>query len=361
MSSNENNYFENINYFKAYILGGISCSLCLNNNDILLKNDPLQSFLLDIFVKNINEKSNVIQNEPFGRCKVNLNKNFLDNMSIFLSINYGLDQSVPKIPDFENDTFKLMFLRGYCDANSEYVHNNSEYLLYGNSDMLSSISSFLKVPCEYNKTHLLFTGVNTLDFLSKIYEPTKLYFDDLYKDKLSKHVLDDYNFNIKLYDNYKIYENLRLAWKRNIGVPKFKYVLTSDKSIKPQKNRESDAGYDLHLIEKIEEKDGVYKYDTGIKIKPEFGYYCELVGRSSIAKTGYMLANNIGIIDANYTGNIIVGLVKISPHAKDLELPIKLVQIIPRVQISIDMEQVDSLEETLRNDEGGLGSKNLIK
>ena len=36
MSSNENNYFENINYFKAYILGGISCSLCLNNNDILL-------------------------------------------------------------------------------------------------------------------------------------------------------------------------------------------------------------------------------------------------------------------------------------------------------------------------------------
>ena len=69
-----------------------------------------------------------------------------------------------------------------------------------------------------------------------------------------------------------------------------------------------------------------------------------------------MLANNIGIIDPEYTGTIIVALVKIYPNALDLELPCKLVQLIPRKLIL--MTPIESLyfEKTDRADSGGLGS-----
>ena len=78
-----------------------------------------------------------------------------------------------------------------------------------------------------------------------------------------------------------------------------------------------------------------------------------------------MLANNIGIIDANYNGSIIVALVRINNEKKDdtddeeLKLPVKLVQIIPRKHISVQMKQVYSLERTSRDDDGGLGSRNI--
>ena len=65
-----------------------------------------------------------------------------------------------------------------------------------------------------------------------------------------------------------------------------------------------------------------------------------------------MLANNIGIIDSSYTGTIIVALVKIDPVALDIELPCKLVQLIPRKLILMEAVEVDSLEDTERGSNG---------
>ena len=68
-----------------------------------------------------------------------------------------------------------------------------------------------------------------------------------------------------------------------------------------------------------------------------------------------MLANNVGIIDRTYTGSIIVPLIKVDPTKPDLELPSRLVQIIPRPIIHMDVVNVDSLNTTQRNS-GGFGS-----
>jgi dUTP pyrophosphatase len=87
-------------------------------------------------------------------------------------------------------------------------------------------------------------------------------------------------------------------------------------------------------------------------VQPENGYYFDLVGRSSISKTGWMVANNIGIIDASYTGTVIVALVKIDPDAHEIELPCKLVQLIPRQLILMEPIEVDSLDDTERGDKG---------
>lgn len=125
----------------------------------------------------------------------------------------------------------------------------------------------------------------------------------------------------------------------------------------PTKNHPSDAGYDLTLTSLLKAEKGVYYYDTGTKIALPEGYWGMLVGRSSIAKTGHMLANNVGVIDNHYRGNIIVALIKRDATAPDLTLPCRLVQFIPMKQYDFTLEEVVELSSTDRADSGGLGSK----
>ena len=105
-------------------------------------------------------------------------------------------------------------------------------------------------------------------------------------------------------------------------------------------------------------------YDTGIKLEIPNGYYVEIVPRSSISKSGYMLANNIGIIDQGYTGNLFVALRKINNDCEDLELPYKCCQIImkeqlyPKVIVCDDKENFTKTQETSRG-EGGFGSTGI--
>lgn len=140
---------------------------------------------------------------------------------------------------------------------------------------------------------------------------------------------------------------------------KFKYVLDDPEAVPPHRAHPTDSGLDLYLIKKIKEENGVAYYTTGVRVQPPPGYYFELVGRSSISKTGYMLANNIGIIDEDYRGCIIAALVKVgSAHAHgELTLPAKIVQIIPKQRIDMEAEAVETLDDTVRG-EGGFGSTN---
>lgn len=125
----------------------------------------------------------------------------------------------------------------------------------------------------------------------------------------------------------------------------------------PSKNRYSDSGYDLTVIKKHKEVNGVFYYDTCIQIQPEYGYYCDIVARSSLSKTGWMIANNVGIIDAGYTGNLLIALVRVVSDSPELELPARIAQLIPRPLILMETEEVSDLEETDRDDTGGLGSR----
>jgi dUTP pyrophosphatase len=108
-------------------------------------------------------------------------------------------------------------------------------------------------------------------------------------------------------------------------------------------------------VKKIKEDATMVLYDTGIAVQPPIGYYFELVGRSSISKTGYIVANSVGIIDASYTGSIKVALVKVWKEAQDIELPARLVQLIPRQFIHLEPKEVSEFDGTKRAD-GGFGS-----
>jgi len=64
----------------------------------------------------------------------------------------------------------------------------------------------------------------------------------------------------------------------------------------------TDAGYDLTCIDVIKKDEDLYWLDLGIQTQPPEGHYFELVPRSSFPKSGFVMANSIGIIDEGYRG-----------------------------------------------------------
>jgi len=164
-------------------------------------------------------------------------------------------------------------------------------------------------------------------------------------------------------DNFNNANDILLEHENVLGfvdgpINKTRFIKTTPNALIPTKATPGDSGFDLTLIGIHKQiSNSVFLYRTGIKLQPQSGYYFDLVPRSSIIKHGYMLANSIGIIDQGYTGEIYVPLIKINENAKDLELPIRLVQLIPRKIIHTTLEEVTAFEDTIREN-GGFGSSN---
>jgi dUTP pyrophosphatase len=134
-----------------------------------------------------------------------------------------------------------------------------------------------------------------------------------------------------------------------------------DRAIIPNRAGSQEVGYDLTIIEKVKDlSSNTAMYDSYISVQPPNGIYFEIVPRSSISKTGYILTNSIGIIDPSYRGTLKVVLTKIDDTKPDLELPNKRFQLIPRTFISnmFDVDSVNELSNTERGDRG-FGSTDL--
>ena len=133
-----------------------------------------------------------------------------------------------------------------------------------------------------------------------------------------------------------------------------------DGGIAPTLAHDTDSGYDLHLVKKLKtirkgSFGSVVLYDTGVIVSPPTGYYFDMVARSSIAKTGHTLANNLGIIDSSYRGHILAVMWKYDLTASDLEIPKRYIQLILRPVLHFELVEVDNTDETERGT-GGLGS-----
>lgn len=232
-------------------------------------------------------------------------------------------------------------IRNFFDANGSILNYSPKYTptccIYSESnDILCAIADFFEIPYKISNNRITYYDTNCIDFLGKIYET------DCYIREKTK------------YENY-------IQWlSNNTNVSKLPdcYVFKTDtNAILPTKNKISDVGYDLSIIKKAKQlTNNVALYDTGITLKVKHGLYAEIVPRSSISKSGYMLANSVAIIDNSYTGNIFIALVKIDPEAPDIELPFRCCQLIFRQQVHVDMNEVsEKFGKTLRAD-GGFGS-----
>ena len=242
--------------------------------------------------------------------------------------------------DLLDDDNKKDFIRGLIDRRAIIINPKVTLSLeHPPLDILQTVSSSFHVLDDT----VIFEGMNALEFLCHLYMSTT-------KSDYSNSVI-----------NYSVF--LRWAQPHTFLPTNISTFMWSrkDKSIPaPSKNKYTDSGYDLHLVSKIKEVFGVSYFDTGITVEPSNGYYMEIVGRSSISKTGWMLANNVGIIDASYRGTIIVALVKINPLAVELELPAKIVQMIPRQLLIQEPIEVDEIKTNTSRGSGCFGSSDKI-
>ncbi|EGG18457.1 dUTP diphosphatase [Cavenderia fasciculata] len=259
-----------------------------------------------------------------------------------------------KLPQFgsSSSSLTLSFVRGFFDAAGDASIKRVKgvapraVVTSSSHSMLKAIGQAVDVPYALgdDANSIEWSGLNALDFLAKLYDGSTYY-------------------NLR---NYNTYMDLCVWCPTSGGAqsagrdddPTFVITRTSKDAVIPSKSRASDSGYDLTIIKTVKAFGPVTTlYDTGIKVRPPIGYYMDVVPRSSLSKSGYMLANSVGIIDRAYTGSIMIALVKVDPAAPDIQLPFCGFQMIPRPIVHFQVVEVtgDMFEDTGRG-AGGFGS-----
>lgn len=161
---------------------------------------------------------------------------------------------------------------------------------------------------------------------------------------------------------------------------------SKEKSTFPFKEHDSDFCYDVVATSCEEVAPNVYKYGIGLAFQIERDWEClecsfgdgwlakilgdsywlelrhsllklsiDLRPRSSVWKTGMVLANCIGTIDESYTGEVSAVFYHIMPDMPKYEVGDKIGQIKIGATFPIEFMEVNSLDSTERGD-GGFGS-----
>ena len=180
-------------------------------------------------------------------------------------------------------------------------------------------------------------------------------FDENYTDEERKKLIKFYMEKISLHE-------------------KSKYV--TDPLNQPMKNQYKDSGFDLvvpWVKDGALENNGIYVYKPEEKklcnLRVQIAVYkiCDiyafepspyyLYARSSIYKTPFSLANNVGIIDAGYRGNICAALHNTTSNSySQVKMGTRMTQIcMPGLCPNFHVRLVKKLSDTSRGT-GGFGS-----
>lgn len=239
------------------------------------------------------------------------------------------------------------FIRGCLDASGQISTYPPECCLFvPRCCELQRIVEFVGIPCvaEAESRVLQFQGTNCIDLLGKLYAGMSE----------SPHRTDH-----KYHQYVQCLTARGSPWARaGVHLPACRVIKSDKYAVLPSKTNHSDVGYDITVIRKVKSLNAaVTLYDTGLRVSPPPGYYVEIVPRSSLSKSGFALANSVGVIDPSYTGNLLVALARISDDAPaEPELPFRCCQMIVRRQVHVDVvECVEEANNTARG-AGGFGS-----
>lgn len=128
----------------------------------------------------------------------------------------------------------------------------------------------------------------------------------------------------------------------------------------PHRATEGAAGFDLFAAlrgpVKIAPR-GLVSIPTGVAIQlPDDGYAAFLYARSGLAvRHGIALSNGVGVIDSDYTGEVIVGLCNLSDRAYVIMPGERIAQLVVSPVCTPELVEVEALEQTTRA-AGGFGS-----
>ena len=214
------------------------------------------------------------------------------------------------------------FVKAYIEKYGSIINDHLNITFYDDK-MAESIAKLYDIPHNIlkgvNNLVIQYKGVNMIDLLGMLYS----------------------DYECPYYNNYIYTYNNRDS---GAGVPTIKVFKVDERAVIPSKSRYSDSGYDLTIISEYKRlTSNTVIYDTGIQLEIPNGYYVEIVPRSSISRSGYILANNVGIIDQGYRGNLYIALTKINDKTPELSMPWKCCQMIVKKQVYSRLEVVASV------------------
>ncbi len=132
-----------------------------------------------------------------------------------------------------------------------------------------------------------------------------------------------------------------------------------DRAVMPTYGTQYSAGADLYALldSQIEIQPHETKFvKTGISIEIPEGYCGLIFARSSLgAKRGLAPANKVGVIDADYRGEIMVTLHNHSEVTAVVDPGERIAQLAIVPFLKAEFEETDELSETVRG-AGGFGS-----
>lgn len=124
----------------------------------------------------------------------------------------------------------------------------------------------------------------------------------------------------------------------------------------PTRGSNDAAGLDLYCPFHIKvPADSQKKIPLGLAVEIPKGYMGLLVPRSSMSKTPLRCANSVGVIDADYRGELSIAYENISCSDYMIFRGDRIAQLIIVPIAIVDVEEAQTLSETERGD-GGYGS-----
>ena len=128
----------------------------------------------------------------------------------------------------------------------------------------------------------------------------------------------------------------------------------NENAILPEKQHDSDAGYDLHSIEEIILRPNkIYKIRTGIAIQIPNHYAGLVLPRSGLSsKYGISLINTPGLIDSGYRGELLIPLINHSSNEYTINKTERVAQLILIEIPEVKIEVTSDLDESDRDSKG---------
>lgn len=132
-----------------------------------------------------------------------------------------------------------------------------------------------------------------------------------------------------------------------------------EKAVMPTYGSEFSAGADLYAVSDgdVTIAPGETKFiHTGIALEIPEGYVGLVYARSGLAcKRGLAPANKVGVIDADYRGEIMVALHNHSKNEEKIAAGERIAQLVIAPFLHAEFEKKEELSATVRG-EGGFGS-----
>lgn len=136
-----------------------------------------------------------------------------------------------------------------------------------------------------------------------------------------------------------------------------KYKKLNQAAIEPTKGSDYAAGLDLCACTDDDTIDiaagTTVKIGTGIAVEIPDGYFGAVFARSGLAtKRGLRPANCVGVIDADYRGEVIVALHNDSDKTETICAGDRIAQLVIMPYLPVELCEVDELHDTVRGADG---------